>query len=94
MNKLGLLLALLISTTALASSNVIKDIDSISATGGAALAVPATGSNIVSDTASQTVTNKSMSGASNTFTLIPVSALATGTGLGGKKWSITGVRAK
>jgi len=82
MNKLGLLLALLISTTALASSNVIKDIDSISATGGAALAVPATGSNIVSDTASQTVTNKSMSGASNTFTLIPVSALATGTGLG------------
>ena len=82
MRMLLVLLALVSTTSAFASSSVLKDIDTIFATGGSSLAVPTTGANFLSDTASATVTNKIMSGSSNTFSSIPVSAIATGTGLG------------
>lgn len=49
-------------------------------TGGSSLAVPSSGGNLLSDSASATLTNKTMSGASNTFTNIPQSAV---TGLSG-----------
>jgi hypothetical protein len=50
-------------------------IDSITnSTGGSALAVPSTGSNVVSDSASQTLTNKTINCANNTCSQVPVSA--------------------
>lgn len=75
-------LAALLATTAFAGSTTLKQIDSIqNSSGGSALSVPSAGSAIVSDSASQTLTNKTISGSSNTLSAIPVSAIATGTGL-------------
>ena len=73
---------LLLGGFAIASSTTILQIDSLyNSTGGATIAVPSVGTALLSDTSTNTVTNKSLSGASNTFSAIPVSAIATGTGL-------------
>lgn len=65
--------------SALASSTTLKQIDTIqNSSGGSALSVPGTGANLVTDTASQTLTGKTMSGASNTFSAIPASAISSG----------------
>jgi hypothetical protein len=78
------LLALAFSANAWATqATTIRQIDTIfNSTGGSSLAVPGTGTTLITDSATQTLTNKSISGASNTFSSIPVSAIATGTGLG------------
>lgn len=81
MKRFILISAIFGTITAQASTNVIKDIDQINATGGSTLNVPATGGNLVSDTGSVTLTNKTISGSSNTLSSIPVSAISTGTGL-------------
>lgn len=86
--KLNTALALLASLTmgttpAFASSLRAVTADTVQNTsGGTVLTVPATGSNLVGDTTTQTLTNKTISGASNTLSSIPVSALATGTAIG------------
>jgi len=69
-----LLFFIFISGSAFASSTTSKQIDTITnSTGGTSLSVPSTGSNILSDSASQTVTNKTISGSSNTLSNLPVS---------------------
>lgn len=77
---LALLAATLMGTTpAFASSLRAVTADTVQNTsGGTALAVPATGANLVGDTTSQTLTNKSISGATNTLTAIPASAISSG----------------
>jgi hypothetical protein len=80
---LSIFLILGMTTNAWGTATTTKQIDNIqNSTGGSSLAVPSTGANVVSDSATQTLTNKTMSGASNTFSAIPVSAIATGTALG------------
>lgn len=83
--KKGILvtLALLFTSAAFASTTTLKQIDNIqNSTGGSSLSVPSTGTTLTTDTNTQTLTNKTLSGASNTFSNIPVSAIATGTALG------------
>lgn len=83
--KKGLLLALttLFASAAFASTTTLKQVDNIqNSTGGSSLAVPSTGTSLATDTNTLTLTNKTISGASNTFSNIPVSAIATGTALG------------
>jgi len=60
MNNWVILLGLITSLTANASSSRVITADTISATGGASLSVPSTGAAIISDTASQTLTNKTL----------------------------------
>lgn len=52
---------LLLPSLAWATTPVLRGIDSISASGGSLLNVPLTGSNLVSDSATQTLTNKTLS---------------------------------
>lgn len=47
-------------------------------TGGTSLSVPSAGSAVVSDSGTQTLTNKSISGATNTLSAIPASAVSSG----------------
>lgn len=78
-----LLLFLALTTSAWASTDTQKQIDKIQATGGALIAVPSVGSFFASDSNTLTLTGKTMSGASNTFTLIPVGAIGNGSVLSG-----------
>ena len=57
-----ILFAALLGFASLAHAGTTRSVqaDNINATGGAALTVPATGSNLVSDTATQTLTNKTL----------------------------------
>jgi len=71
--------ALLLSQTAGAATSRTQLMDQVGTTsGGSLLAVPSTGANLVSDSATQTLTNKTISGASNTFSNIPASAVSSG----------------
>jgi len=78
-----LLLAFIFTAQAFASSTTIKQADTIqNSTGGSALSVPSTGTTFATDTNTLTLTSKTISGASNTLSNIPVSALSTGTAIG------------
>lgn len=67
---------------AMGAATTLKQIDNIqNSTGGSSIAVPGTGTTFATDTNTLTFTNKSISGSTNTFSNIPVSAIATGTGL-------------
>lgn len=81
MMKLFLLaFTFLTSVGALASGTTLKQSDQIqNSTGGSAISVPSAGATFLSDTNTATVTNKSLSGSSNTFTNIPASAISSGT---------------
>lgn len=83
MNKLiKALLVPLITSNAFASTLTDKQIDNIqNSSGGSVLSVPSVGTTLATDSNTLTLTNKSISGGSNTFSNIPVSAIATGTGL-------------
>lgn len=78
MKRTLLALMLLASAFASASTNVQKGIDAITATGGTQLSVPLVGSSFLSDTNTVTVINKTLSGASNTFSNIPATAISSG----------------
>lgn len=67
-----LLAALLLGPNALASSTTSKQIDTITATGGSALSVPTTGSALVTDTATQTIQNKTLDGGSHVTTAVDI----------------------
>lgn len=72
------------TSTALAASTTLKQIDNIqNSTGGSAIAVPSVGATFASDSNTLTFTNKTMSGASNTFSNIPVGAIGNGSVLSG-----------
>lgn len=60
MRNLIFILALGISINAHASAGRDVQADTLHATGGAVMAVPSTGANVVSDTATQTITNKTL----------------------------------
>lgn len=83
MNRLiSILMTLLITSSAFGTTITEKQIDTIyNSSGGSALAVPSTGTTFATDSNTLTFSNKSISGSSNTFSNIPVSAIATGTGL-------------
>jgi hypothetical protein len=69
----------LASSLAFGSSTTLKQVDSIqNSTGGSAISVPSTGSTFVSDTNTITLQNKTISGASNTFSNVPASAISSG----------------
>lgn len=71
-----LLLLALIAPTAHASSTRSINADTITnTTGGSGLSVPSTGSAVCSDSASQTLTNKTLSGSSNTLSNIANASL-------------------
>src|SRR5579875_510383 len=75
---LSLLLAFL-TTSAWSSSTTLKQADNIqNSSGGAAIAVPSTGTSFATDSNTLTLTNKTLSGASNTFSNIPGSAISSG----------------
>lgn len=60
-----------------ASATTSRQLDSIkNSSGGSSLSVPSTGTTFSTDTNSLTLTNKTMSGASNTFSAIPPTAVA------------------
>lgn len=68
-----------LTTVALASSTTLKQIDNIqNSTGGSSLAVPGTGSSFATDSNTLTLSNKSISGSTNTFSNIPASAVSSG----------------
>lgn len=69
------ILAMLFSVTAFATTTRQLQIDTINATGGSALTVPSIGGNLVSDTATQTVSNKTFN-STNTFNSGSVAASA------------------
>lgn len=71
---IALALSFLTATHSWASGGTSKyQIDSIhNSTGGAALAVPSTGSNLVSDTATQTLQNKTLDGSSLITTAVSI----------------------
>jgi hypothetical protein len=84
MKNVLLFLALFLTTNAWATGSTLKQIDAIeNSTGGSSLSIPGTGSTLATDTNTLTFTGKSMSGASNTFTLIPVGAIGNGSVLSG-----------
>jgi hypothetical protein len=84
MKKIGTILLILgLVTSSFAATTVLKVIDKIQATGGTQLAVPTVGGAVLSDTSTVSVTNKTMSGASNTFSAIPVGAIGNGSVLSG-----------
>lgn len=79
MKKLLLALVALSASAALAATPTDKQIDNIqNSTGGSSLAVPGTGTTLITDTNTVTLTNKSISGSTNTFSNIPTSSLASG----------------
>lgn len=81
---LTIMLLLGVSSGAFASSLTVKQIDKIfNSAGGSQIAVPSAGGTFASDTNTLTLTNKSMSGASNTFSAIPVGAIGNGSVLSG-----------
>lgn len=82
MKNLFLLLLTVWGVTAHASASRVGNYDIIYSTGGAQLTVPTVGSSFATDTNTITLQNKTISGSSNTFSNIPVSALATGTAIG------------
>lgn len=75
------LLALGLATPAWAVSNRVLDAQQIT-NGAFTLTVPAVTDTLTTATNTQTFSNKSISGSSNTLSNIPVSALATGTAIG------------
>lgn len=77
----AIFLALALMVTQQVSAATARDVqaDTIHATGGASLSMPSTGTAVVTDTATQTLTGKTLSGASNTFSNIPASAVSSGT---------------
>lgn len=77
---LSIATAIMLSTTnAWGVSSRVITADVIKNTnGGAALNVPAVGVNIISDTATQTLTGKTISGSANTFSNIPAAAVSSG----------------
>lgn len=63
------------SWSALASSTTSKQLDAISnSTGGSSLSVPSTGTAFSTDTNTLTLQNKTISGASNTLSQLPVAS--------------------
>lgn len=75
MKNLILLVLFLATTVAHASATRTLDGQQIT-NGGAVLVLPTTSDTLMGRATTDTVTNKSMSGASNTFTAIPTSAIA------------------
>lgn len=80
MRKLSwiLLFSLLTGVAQAASTRTLENVTSVFAPGGSTLTVPTAGTTLTTDTNTQTLTNKSLSGASNTFTSIPASAVSSG----------------
>lgn len=76
------ILFLLASFSAFATSTRILDAQQIT-NGSATLTLPSSTDTLLGRTTTDTVTNKSFSGASNTFTLIPVGAIGNGSVLSG-----------
>jgi hypothetical protein len=70
------------ASTSFASATRHEFADDLTTSNGFVLTIPGVTDTLVGLAATQTLTNKSISGAANTFSLIPVSAIATGTGLG------------
>lgn len=72
---------------AFAGATTSRQLDTINHSGGgSSLTVPSTGSNVISDTASQTLTNKTINASSNTVTNVSLTTGVTGvlpTGNGG-----------
>jgi hypothetical protein len=83
MMKLIIAMSLIMGANAQASANRTVQADIVHATSGTNLNVPTVGSDMLSDTNAVSVTNKTMSGASNTFSLIPVGAIGNGSVLSG-----------
>ena len=81
MKLLAGLLSVLVGASAFASATRTLDGQQIT-NGAAVLTIPTTTDTLAGIAATQTLTNKTISGASNTFSNIPVSAIATGTALG------------
>jgi hypothetical protein len=78
-NKLLILSMLLLSVITFAATPTDKQIDTIqNSTGGSILSVPGTGTTLVTDTNSVTLTNKTISGSANTLSNISTSSLASG----------------
>ena len=76
---LAIISMFLLTTNAHASVARSVSADTITnTTGGSALSVPSSGSNIVSDSGTQTLTNKTISGASNTISAIPAATALSG----------------
>ena len=74
-----LFVLLLTGGLAHASSTVIKQIDTLSnTTGGSSLSVPSTGTTLATDTNTLTLTNKSISGSTNTITNVSLTTGVTG----------------
>lgn len=83
---------LLFSAAAFGSATVTRNIDTVqNTTGGSALSVPSSGAAFLSDAATQTVTNKSISGATNTLTAIPTSALTGSIGVANGGTGLTSI---
>jgi hypothetical protein len=79
MKKTILALALFLTTNAWAVTPALKQIDEIqNLSGGSVLLVPGTGTTFATDSNTLTLTNKSISGSSNTFSNIPASAISSG----------------
>ncbi len=82
MKNFLLITALLLSSLAFGSATRTLDGQQIT-NNGAVLTLPTATGDILSDISTNTVTNKSMSGASNTFSNIPVGAIGNGSVLSG-----------
>lgn len=77
--KSFLICLLLTASTAVASTATTKQIDVIkNSTGGAALSVPSAGSSLSTESSADTLSNKSISGSSNTITNVSLSTGVTG----------------
>ncbi len=82
MRNFLIITALLLSSLAFGSATRTLDGQQIT-NNGAVLTLPTVTGDILSDISTNTVTNKSMSGASNTFSNIPVGAIGNGSVLSG-----------
>jgi len=80
---IALLTALLISNANASTDRQIQADGITNTTGGTTLAVPGAGANLISDTATQTLTNKTINGGSNTLSNISVSSIGNGSVLSG-----------
>lgn len=66
-------LAVFFAASAFGSGTTGKQIDNLqNSTGGSSLSVPSVGTAVVSDTATQTIQNKTINGANNTLSQLPV----------------------